>query len=120
AARQVVRDTRPIRIGDREVMRVHTFVRISANLTLSASELTASIPAFNPQKLLAAASADGVPVDETAGVAPDAEVSFVTRDLAGVLPRAKVATVLPIDDIVARVRETANWTTSTTARYQTA
>jgi len=120
AARQVVRDTRPIRIGDREVMRVHTFVRISANLTLSASELTASIPPFNPQKLLAAASADGVPVEETAGVAPDAEVSFVTRDLAGVLPRAKVATVLPIDDIIARVRETANWTTSTTARYQTA
>jgi murein DD-endopeptidase MepM/ murein hydrolase activator NlpD len=120
AARQVVRDTRPVRVGDREIMRVHTFVRISANLTLSASELTASIPPFNPQKLLAAASADGVPVDETPSVEPDAEVSFVTRDLAGVLPRMKLATALPVEDIIARVRETANWTGSATARYQTA
>jgi murein DD-endopeptidase MepM/ murein hydrolase activator NlpD len=119
-ARQVVRDTRPVRVGDREIMRVRTFIRISANLSLSASDLAASVPPFNAQKLLAAAGADGVPTDDLPGAEPDAEVSFITRDLAGILPRAKIATALPIDDIVARVRETANWSGSATARYQVA
>ena len=119
AARQVVRDTRPVRVGDREIMRVHTFVRISANLTLSTSDRTASIPPFNPQKLMALAAADGVPTDDQPAAEPDAAVSFVTRDLAGALPRMKLVSALPIDDIIAHVRETANWVSNTPARYQT-
>ena len=121
AARQVIRVTTMNRVGDREVVRVRPFVRVSANLTMTTSDLTASIPAFNAQKLLAAAGADGVPVDEQPGAEPDAEVSFVTRDLAGLLTRAKLAVTLPADDIIARVRDTANWTGSTQqARYQVA
>ena len=58
------------------------FVRVAGNLSLSVSELSASIPPFNAQKLLAQAGADGVPVEEQPGAEPDAEVSFVTRDLA--------------------------------------
>ena len=128
AARNVLRDTRPVRVGDREIMRVRTFVRVSANLTMTTSEITASIPPFNAQKLLAQGGNDGVPVDEQAGAEPDAEVSFVTRDLAGLLPRMKVANAsnLPIDDILQRVRDTANWTGSAPSqqmmagRYQVA
>jgi murein DD-endopeptidase MepM/ murein hydrolase activator NlpD len=112
AARNVIRDTRPVRVGDREIMRVRTFVRVSANLTMTTSEITASIPPFNAQKLLAQAGNDGQPADEQAGAEPDAEVSFVTRDIAGLLPRMKIANAsnLPIDDILQRVRDTANWT----------
>jgi murein DD-endopeptidase MepM/ murein hydrolase activator NlpD len=119
-ARQVIRVTTMNRVGDREVVRVRPFVRVSANLTMTTSELTASIPPFNAQKLLAAAGADGVPAEEP-GAEPDAEVTFVTRDLAAMLSRAKVAATLPADDIIARVRDTANWTGSTQqARYQVA
>ena len=112
AARNVIRDTRPMRVGDREIMRVRTFVRVSANLTMTTSEITASIPPFNAQKLLAQSGNDGQPADDQPGAEPDAEVSFVTRDLAGLLPRMKVANAsnLPIDDILQRVRDTANWT----------
>jgi murein DD-endopeptidase MepM/ murein hydrolase activator NlpD len=120
AARHVIRVTTTSRAGDREVVRVRPFVRVAANLSLATSELTANIPPFNAQKLLAAAGADGVPVDEQPGAEPDAEVSFVTRDLAGLLPRMKVASLLPIDDVIARVRDTANWTGSAQARYQVA
>jgi len=35
-----------------------------------------------------------------------------------VLPRAKIAAALPIDEIIARVRDTANWTGSVSPRYQ--
>src|SRR6516165_9165147 len=42
-----------------------------------------------------------------APVAP--EVSFLTRDLNTVWPRAKIPAVAPIDEVLARVREAANW-----------
>jgi murein DD-endopeptidase MepM/ murein hydrolase activator NlpD len=119
-ARQKIPISTPTRVGDREIMRVRNYVRVSANLSLAATEYAASVPPFNAQKLLAQAGADGVPSDEQAGAEPDAEVSYVARDLAPLLPRAKVAVALPIDDIIASVRDTANWTGSTSARYQVA
>src|SRR5208282_670121 len=97
------------------------FVRISGNLALSVSELSANIPPFNPQKLLTegVASADDTPAAE-----PDAEVSFVTCDFApagfkgrvtpavcdinSLSPKVKPSTLLPLDEIVARVRDVAN------------
>jgi hypothetical protein len=42
-------------------------------------------------------------------VEPDAEVSFVTKDLATVLPKAKIAAVVPLDEIILRVRDASNW-----------
>ena len=66
------------------------------------------------------AGADGVPADDQPGAEPDAEVSYVTRDLAGILPTVKIASALPIDDIIARVRDTANWTGGSQNRYQVA
>src|SRR5262249_37505673 len=35
--------------------------------------------------------------------------SFVTRDLVAVLPRIKLAAVVPLDEIVTRVRDAAEW-----------
>ena len=40
---------------------------------------------------------------------PDAEVSFVTKDLAPILPKAKLAAVVALDDVLMRVRDAANW-----------
>ena len=40
---------------------------------------------------------------------PDAEVSFVTKDLAQVLPKAKLAAVVALDEVLMRVRDAANW-----------
>jgi murein DD-endopeptidase MepM/ murein hydrolase activator NlpD len=109
-ARQVIRVSSTTRVGDREVMRVRPFIRITSNLSLSTSELSASIPQFNSQRLLADAGRDSTATsDETPQAEPDAEVSFVTRDLPLVLPRIKVASAVPLDDILARVRDAAEW-----------
>jgi murein DD-endopeptidase MepM/ murein hydrolase activator NlpD len=120
--RQVLRISSTTKVGDREVVRTRPVVRVSANLTMTSTEFASSVPPFDAQKLLAVAGADGVPADDqpSAGVEPDAEVSYVTRDLASILPRVKIASVLPIDDIIARVRDTANWTGSSQSRYQVA
>jgi murein DD-endopeptidase MepM/ murein hydrolase activator NlpD len=115
AARQIIRVSMTSRVGNREIVRVRPFVRISANLSLGASELSANIPPFNPQKLLAESETTATTAESTGGpeAEPDAEVSFVTRDLLAAMPRAKIASILPMDDIIAHVRQVASMSTGT-------
>jgi murein DD-endopeptidase MepM/ murein hydrolase activator NlpD len=108
--RQVIRVSTTSHVGDHENVRVRPYIHVATNLALATSELSAGIPPFNPQRLLADASAAGNAADGPPDAEPDAEVSFVTRDLGTVLPRAKVALDLPVDDALARVREIAEWT----------
>jgi murein DD-endopeptidase MepM/ murein hydrolase activator NlpD len=127
-ARQIVRVPISTHVRERELVRTRSFVRVSGNLALSVSELSASIPPFNPQKLLT----DGVAnVDDAPPAAePDAEVSFVTCDfvpsgpkgkvspavcdLNSLLSKVKQATQLPLDEVVARVRDVASKTATST------
>ena len=81
ALRKVLPISNISKVGDREVVRTRSLVRVSANLTLASTEFAAAVPPFNAQKLLAVAGADGVPADDQPGAEPDAEVSYVTRDL---------------------------------------
>jgi murein DD-endopeptidase MepM/ murein hydrolase activator NlpD len=119
-ARHVIRISTTTKTGDREVVRVRPFVRVSSNLALSVSEISANIPQFNPQKIMLGDSENAAtPGDETAAAEPDAEVSFVTRDLAPLLSRVKIAATLPIDDILARVRDIGGFI-GTPAPYATA
>ena len=94
-ARQVIRVSTTNRVGNHEVVRVRPFVRIAGNLSLTVSELTANIPAYNPQRLLAesAATATG----DEAQAEPDAEVAFTMRDLSPMLTRIKIAGVTSND-----------------------
>lgn len=114
ATRQVIRVSTTSRgAGDREVVRVRPFVKVATNLTLSTSELSSSIPPFNPQRFLTeAGSSAAAPGEEAQAAAPEAEVSFVTRDLAPLLPRVKIAGLVPLDEVITRVRDAANWTGS--------
>ena len=113
AARNVVRVSTVTRVGNRDVMRVRPFVRISGNLSMTTSDLSSKIPPFNAQRMLtdvgtAAPTATDDPNNADA-VEPDAEVSFVTKDLATVLPKAKLAAVVALDEVLMRVRDAANW-----------
>ena len=111
--RQVIRISTTTNVGNREVVRVRPFVRVVGNLSLSVTSASADVPPFNPQKMLAEAGAPETPTAEAAAE-PDAEVSFVTRDLASILPRAKINVAAPMDEVLQRVREAANWTGSLT------
>jgi murein DD-endopeptidase MepM/ murein hydrolase activator NlpD len=125
-ARQLVRVPITTRVRERELVRTRNFIRVSGNLALSVSELSANIPPFNPQKLLA----DGVANADEAPTAaePDAEVSFVTCDFVSAAPKGKASSavcdlnsllskvksssLLPVDDVIARVRDVASKTAS--------
>ncbi len=114
SARQLVRVATLVRAGDRETMRQKPFVRIMANLSLSSSDLSSSLPAFDARKVLSnSATGNNAPAPEEAPAAePDAEVTFVMRDLASALPKVKLAGLLPLEEIMARVREAADWSGS--------
>jgi murein DD-endopeptidase MepM/ murein hydrolase activator NlpD len=121
AARNVVRVSTVTRVGNRDVMRVRPFIRISGNLSMTTSDLSAKIPPFNAQRMLSdvgtsAPAASDDPNNPDA-VEPDAEVSFVTKDLAPILPKAKLAAVIPMDEIVLRVRDASNWRSNGGVKY---
>jgi murein DD-endopeptidase MepM/ murein hydrolase activator NlpD len=121
AARNVVRVSTVTRVGNRDVMRVRPFIRISGNLSMTTSDLSAKIPPFNAQRMLsdvgAAAPAASDDPNNADAVEPDAEVSFVTKDLAPILPKAKLAAVIALDEVLMRVRDASNWHGNGGVRY---
>src|SRR6201746_1959986 len=121
AARNVVRVSTVTRVGNRDVMRVRPFIRISGNLSMTTSDLSSKIPPFNAQRMLtdvgSAAPAASDDPNNADAAEPDAEVSFVTKDLAPVLPKAKLAAVVALDEILLRVRDASNWRGNSGVRY---
>ena len=123
AARNVVRVSTVTRVGNRDVMRVRPFIRISGNLSMTTSDLSAKIPPFNAQRMLtdvgAAVPAAAEDPNNPDAIEPDAEVSFVTKDLAPILPKAKLAAVVALDEVIMRVRDASNWRGNSGVRYTT-
>ncbi len=116
-ARQIIRVSTTSQVGNHEVVRVRPFVRFAGNLALNATEISASIPAFNPQRLLAESAPGSSEPGEVPEAQPDAEVAFVMRDLPTMLPKVNIALLTPRDEVIARVRQAAEW--SETAADQT-
>jgi murein DD-endopeptidase MepM/ murein hydrolase activator NlpD len=114
--RQVIRVSTTTRAGNHEIVRVRPFVRIAGNLSLTASGLSADIPPFNPQRLLAESAQGDAAADAPPQAQPDAEVSFVMRDLAPLLPKLKIALAIPPEEVMARVHEAAEWSTKAANR----
>jgi len=126
-ARQTLRVPTSTRLNNRELVHVRNYMRVSGNLSLTLSDLSANIPPFNPQKLLT----DSVAGDaQTPAAEPEAEVSFVTCDLGApakaaaktagtpavtpavcdlnsLLPKIKASTLLPLDEVLTRVHDVA-------------
>ena len=101
AAKQTYRVATPTKLGDKEVMRMHTFDRVETTLLTATAGFADEVPAFNPLKVLADARA---PV-EVAPEAPqdDAEFSWATRDF---MPQTLTNTVsLSMDEVQAQVAE---------------
>jgi murein DD-endopeptidase MepM/ murein hydrolase activator NlpD len=98
----VFRAPTTIKIGDKEVIKSRGFTRVATTLTL-ADTGAEDVPPFNPLKLLADARN---PIDQPPDPGPvqdDAEVSFVTSDLAGTMT-SPTAGYLSAEEIQAQIR----------------
>ena len=105
AAKQSFRTSARISVGDREVMRMRGFTRIATPLSLISTGFADDVPPFNPIKLLNDArnpiAAEAIDPGQRQD---DAEVSFASRDLAGLdLPVATLR--LSAEEAQAQVAE---------------
>jgi murein DD-endopeptidase MepM/ murein hydrolase activator NlpD len=119
AARQVIKVSMVAKVGNREVVRVRPFVRIAGNLSLSeATDLASKVPPFDAQRMLTDVGRAAPDSDDARTAAePDAEVSFVMRDLGSVLPHAKIAASVPAEEVLMQVRNATNWRGNSGVRY---
>ena len=104
AARQSFRTNTNVKVGDKEIVKARGFTRVSTNLALSPLGFADEVPAFNPLNLLSDARNPAIPEQDTGPVLDDAEVSFVTRDLAGQDSAVLVAT-LSMAEVQAQIVE---------------
>jgi hypothetical protein len=121
ASRQVLPISNTTKVGDREVVRTRSLIRVSANLTMTSTEFAARRAALQRAKAAGGGRRRWRAGRRTAGRRARRRSLLCDARPRRILPRAKVASSLPIDDIIARVRDTANWTTGGSQnRYQVA
>lgn len=105
-AKTTVRVSSTTKIGDREVVRVRPYTKVTALLVSRPTEFADAVPNFNPVKLMT--EADVV----TAEPDSDGDLSFVVRDLASE-PMDNAGPVLTAGEVLAKVRETAAFEVAT-------
>jgi murein DD-endopeptidase MepM/ murein hydrolase activator NlpD len=101
ADKQTFKAPTTIKMGDKEVVKVHSFTHVETTLLAASAGFADEVPTFNPLKLLADARS---PIDEPPEPEQDdAEVSWSTRDLP-VENLSKTAVLSP-DEVQAQVAE---------------
>ncbi|MBV9054291.1 MAG: M23 family metallopeptidase [Hyphomicrobiales bacterium] len=81
AAKQVARLPDTIKVGDREIIKVRVFTRVTTALSLAAPNIADDIPTFNPLQIVAAAgNSQHASDDQTSDV--NADVSMIKRSLS--------------------------------------
>ncbi len=107
SAKQVFKTPTTIRAGDREVIKVKSFARLTAPLLLAGGAYQEEIPAFNPLKMLTDAGSEkgfeATPAQSADD--PEAEVSLTAGDLVGFHAAFAAGTLSDIE-VKAQVKET--------------
>lgn len=106
-AKQTLRLATNTKVGDKEIIKVRAVTKVSANLAMAVTSASADVPRFNPAQLIAE-TADSKDDDEPQAE-PTGEVTITNRDLASLPPSTKFAAELPMEDVLLKVRETAEF-----------
>lgn len=101
AGKQSFQAPTTLTLGDKEVVKVHTFTHVQTTLALASIGLAEDVPPFNPLKVLADARNPIDAVQEP--VQDDAEISWSTTDLAKVVFSPTAA--LSMEEVQAQVAE---------------
>jgi murein DD-endopeptidase MepM/ murein hydrolase activator NlpD len=107
SAKQTFKTPTTIRAGDREVIKVKGFARLSAPLLLAGGAFADEIPAFNPLRMMTDSGSEKgfEPTPAQSPDDPEAEVALLSHDLAG-HAAAFAAGGLSDDEVRAQVIET--------------
>ncbi|MBB3771033.1 murein DD-endopeptidase MepM/ murein hydrolase activator NlpD [Angulomicrobium tetraedrale] len=113
AAKQTLRLASASKDGDKEVIKVRAVTKVAANLAQSVTAASVDVPRFNPAKLIADSTNDD---GEAPQAEPTGDLTLVVRDIAAVPPSTKFAAELPMEDVLMKVREAAEFSTPTDTR----
>ncbi|SDO69372.1 Murein DD-endopeptidase MepM and murein hydrolase activator NlpD, contain LysM domain [Methylobacterium phyllostachyos] len=102
SAKQSFRAPVTVRLGDREIIKAKSFVRLSTPLSMTTGVYAGEPPRFDPMKFVSDEPLERAP--DVAADAPSAEVTVVKRDLADASVDAG-APALTDDDVTAQVEE---------------
>lgn len=115
AAKQTFKTTTTSKSGEKEVVRTRAFTHVATTLTLAPTNFADEVPPFNPLKLLSDARSAPDSSGELDIAADDADVSFVTHDLAGADIQHQSA-ALSLEECQAQVAEQAKTTLAAGAK----
>jgi murein DD-endopeptidase MepM/ murein hydrolase activator NlpD len=104
AAKQTFRTSTTAKSGDKEVVRTKAFTHVATPLTLASTNFADEVPPFNPIKLISDARGAADSAAEPDIAPDDAEVSFVTHDLATATLDRQSA-ILSLEEAQAQVNE---------------
>lgn len=111
SAKQTLRLSTTAKDGDREVIKVRAVTKVATNLAQSITSASVDVPRFNPAKLIAESSdaenADSVQAE------PTGDLTIVLRDIVRLPPSTRFAAELPMEDVLMKVRETAEFSQPT-------
>jgi len=105
SARQNFKSPVPVKIGDKEIIKLKPYVKLSTNLTLNSLGREAEVPAFDPMKVFA--SSDPIaPVGQAdAQIETDADVALRKSHLIDVFEGSAQAITLNIGQVLAQVED---------------
>ncbi len=101
AGKQSFQAPTTLRLGEKEVVKVHKFTHVQTMLALASFGLSEDVPPYNPLKVLADARNPVDPVQEP--IQDDAEISWSTRDLGN--GAFSPSAVLSMEEVQAQVAE---------------
>jgi murein DD-endopeptidase MepM/ murein hydrolase activator NlpD len=111
AARQPMRVSSTTRHGDREIVKMRPFVKVSSPLAQAPTEFASRVPSFDPLKIQTQDRDRAAPESDSEG-----DLSFVVSDLAAVRVGVDEGPTVPPVEVRARVREAAAFELA--ARYE--
>ena len=103
SAKQTFRSPVTVRLGEREIIKVRPFVRISTALSMSTGVFSAEVPRFDPMKFVSSEPLERAS-EPSAADAPGAEVTVIKRDLT-TMPIEASTPALGDDAVTAQVEE---------------
>jgi len=105
--RQVIQVSTVTRQGDRDLIRVRPFVKVTASLATRVGDQVANIPPFNPLAIFSDSEIfpDRSPTDSVYGAQVEGEVTVATRDFPLGSPLVDPGLSLSAEEVEAVVRE---------------
>ncbi|MFK8252710.1 M23 family metallopeptidase [Ancylobacter terrae] len=106
SAKQTLRLATTIKSGDKETTKIRAVVKVNSNLAQSVTSASTDIPRFNPAQFI---SDSAQKQDEAPQAEPTGDITVAQRDLAQLPPSTRFSAELPMEDVLLKVRETAEF-----------